>query len=792
MTPVTGLMFGMAGTALILFSGKPTILCKPGRVGWIGLLVGAMSLASLADRILGARQAATAAFDRAAAIEDRPSILTALAFGLTGVALGLLNSKRGKFNWLSEIAIIAAMGISVLALVGYAFDVKAFYRWPSIEPQTGMSFFAAAGFVALGIGLLCARPDRILITVVTGSTTGGTVARFLLLAPVAVPVISAFLQSLLRRSGYYNAEFSNWSFSFFNILAFSAVIGWVATLLHRADTVRRLAEGQVRELNAHLEDRVAERTDEWARANRRLEEQIEQRQRAEKNLREHEASFRLMFFNNPLPIWVYNAATGQILEVNQTAAEHYGYSREEFLRMRISELEATGACAPRASENGIGYCSCKHRAKDGRIRDVETVSHPIELAGQSAVLLVANDITERLALEAQLRQAQKLESIGQLAGGIAHDFNNILTAILGHASMLLTQKQLNAADADAVGEISIAAERAAGLTRQLLTFSRKQVLQTTDLDLNAVVSQIMKMLGRVLGEDVLLQAHYSRTPALLRADQGMLEQVILNLAVNSRDAMPKGGELTISVNATECGEGGLPGAPEAAPGRYICLTVADTGSGIPSDILPKIFEPFFTTKDVGKGTGLGLATVYGIVKLHKGWIVVNSQIGKGAEFHVYLPALTDVTADIRMPITSTRLRRGVETVLYVEDEPSVRLLVGAILRRNGYTVVEAESGPAAKAAWGRSKDSINLLLTDMIMPGGLAGHHLAKEFQSDRPNLRVVYTSGYSFDAIQDQSSLESVHFLPKPFTPEHLLDVLRSCLDSPQPRPVTNTARPP
>jgi two-component system cell cycle sensor histidine kinase/response regulator CckA len=402
----------------------------------------------------------------------------------------------------------------------------------------------------------------------------------------------------------------------------------------------------------------------------------------------------------------------------------------------------------------------------------DTAGNPIEVVG------VWTDVTDRKGLEAQLRQAQKLESIGQLAGGVAHDFNNILTVIQGHAALLLSNSSLGEATLESAQQIALASERAAALTRQLLTFSRKQVMQPRSLDLNEVVSNVIKMLKRILREDVSLRVNYSSNLAMVHADAGMLEQVLMNLAVNARDAMPRGGELIISTSDETIGQDYFQHNAQGAPGEYVCLAVADTGSGIPPDVLPRIFEPFFTTKAIGHGTGLGLATVYGIVHQHRGWIKVYSEIGKGTLFRVYLPIIKEQAPRTNAPIRELNVTGGTETILLVEDEAAVRTLARNVLERKGYSVIEAGSAVEALKNWGRHA-KVDLVLTDMVMPGGLTGLDLMKKLNEELPSLPAIYTSGYSVDIVGKEFELrDGINFLQKPYSPRRLAQTVRDALD--------------
>jgi len=398
---------------------------------------------------------------------------------------------------------------------------------------------------------------------------------------------------------------------------------------------------------------------------------------------------------------------------------------------------------------------------------------PIQIRG------IVMDITERRQLGEQLRQSQKMEAIGQLAGGVAHDFNNILTVIHGHASLLLVDKTLNENAIRSAQQIGQAAERAAGLTRQLLTFSRRQVMQPKRLDLNQLVSNMTMMLGRILGEHITLQLKYWTEPAYIKADASMIEQVMLNLVVNARDAMPKGGQLAIRITTSKADPNYRQYQPESRAEDFICLTVSDTGCGIDSETLRRIFEPFFTTKEVGKGTGLGLATVYGIVNQHQGWIEVDSEIGKGSTFRVYLPSAREATPAEGGKGAQPATRGGHETILVVEDEFAVRELVCSILEGQGYNILSAETGVKALGVWEEHKKKIDLLLTDLVMPDHLNGRELAEKLRAERPKLKVIFTSGYTADVVgKDFVSQQGLHYLQKPYDPQKLTAAVRNCLD--------------
>jgi two-component system cell cycle sensor histidine kinase/response regulator CckA len=643
---------------------------------------------------------------------------------------------------------------------------------------------------------------------------------------------------------------------------------------------------------------------------------ITERRRAEQALRESEERYRLLFENNPQPMWVYDDETLLFLAVNDAACQHYGYTREEFLAMTIRNIrpaEDVPALLRNLESDEREFRRAgvwRHSKKDGTPIEVEVASHALHFLGRPAHLVLATDVTERKRAEEALRQSeqkyrdifdfatvgiyqsnddgslitvnatlaemlgydspeelmqsnldeiyadpearqelisryepqgkghrlevrwkrkdgtpiwlevdaravenpesttryfegfvhditdrrkseeekrrlqeqlvqsQKMEAVGQLAGGIAHDFNNLLTAITGYSELLLGELPPEDLRRSHAEEIRKAGERAASLTQQLLAFSRRQVLEPKVLDVNTVVSDIERMLRRLIGEHIELKTRKEADLWKVRADPGQIEQAILNLVINARDAMPHGGTLAIETANANIDDSFARSHPPTQSGPYVLVTVSDTGVGITDEVKARLFEPFFTTKERGKGTGLGLSTTYGIVKQSGGYVWCDTEVGRGTTFQVLLPRVDEpVTQPEARPVQAP-IHPGDETVLLVEDEPEVRSLVQRILKTQGYTVVTAANPDEALAVAREFKGTIQVMVTDIVMPG-MSGLQLAERLLPTRPNMRVLFVSGYTHDAIGPQGILEpGTAFLQKPFTPNALARKVREVLD--------------
>lgn len=673
-------------------------------------------------------------------------------------------------------------------------------------------------------------------------------------------------------------------------------------------------------LNEDLEYRVTERTGQLVATNRALEKEVAERKLAEDALRDSEKRYRLLFENNPLPMWLYDIETLTFLAVNESAIHQYGYSLEEFLSMTIKDIrppEDVPALLDNISKGFTGFDEAgawRHQKKDGSIIDVEITSYPFNIAGREVELVLASDITKRkraedelvkqrtflrqvidlnphfifakdiegrftlvnqaiaeaygtsvegllgktdadfnlnqeevdwfrrddlevintrqekfvpeevitdacgnvrwlqtikrpiIALdgtvnqmlgvatditarkqaeealhrsEEYLRQSQKMEAVGKLAGGVAHDFNNLVTVINGHADLALRRVSPGEPLYCKLEAIKGAGERAAALTRQLLAFSRKQILQPKVLDLNHVIFETNKMLQRLIGEDIDLLIGLTPDLGKIKADPGQIEQVLMNVSVNARDAMPKGGKLTIETANIYIDEEYARRHVSVPPGRYVMLAVSDTGCGMDAQTRGHIFEPFFTTKEVGKGTGLGLSTVYGIVKQSGGNVWVYSEVGRGTTFKIYLPCVDSPTEEFKVSTNDAQAQVGTETVLLVEDEEMVRDMTREILQESGYQVLEARHGQEALLVAEQYQGAIHLMLSDVVMPG-ISGRELAELLMPLRREMKVLYMSGYTDDAIVHHGVLdEGTAFIEKPFTPNALSQKIREVLDA-------------
>lgn len=512
---------------------------------------------------------------------------------------------------------------------------------------------------------------------------------------------------------------------------------------------------------------------------------IHERVLSEQRLNESKKRYELLFEQAKDMVFVADANTGILLEMNSMAERVLGWSREELLGRSCLLLhpehvrEFYRDVFLKAAEGGLSSVDVMELlAKDGHCVPSELAASSILLpSGQRVVQGVFRDVSERLQLEAQLRQAQKMEAIGQLAGGVAHDFNNVLAAIMLQISMLQGDRRIPSEIHSTLNLVETSAKRAAELTRQLLLFGRRQPAKMSPVDLDQLVSNHLRMLRRLIGESIQLEFSPGSVALWVNADAGMIEQVLMNLVVNARDAMPRGGRIDISLGsvARELPDSRQATKGQISPGTYACLSVTDSGEGIPREVKKRLFEPFFTTKPQGKGTGLGLATAYSILKTHQGWIEVDSEERKGACFRVFIPLIAAPESAAKPVEAPLALPPQKGSVLLVEDDSLVRTFTSLSLKSAGYTVVEAEDGCAALSQWQKAKGRFEIILTDMVMPSGLNGWDVITAIRKESPDVPSVIMSGYASDLPPEAMKARGVAFLQKPFDTAKLVNALRT-----------------
>ncbi len=560
-------------------------------------------------------------------------------------------------------------------------------------------------------------------------------------------------------------------------------IGRLEHSLRDAAALLARREAELRRSGEELEARVAERTSELAVTNRALEAEVAERKKAEEQLGDLNRRLEAVIDASPLAI-IGLDLDGNVQGWSRSAEAIFGWSQDEVLGKPVPIVpeegreEFRGLLDRTAQGDTLSGYVTERRRKDGKPVDIRLWAAPLygatgQVRGKIAVIA---DITEQRRLEQQLTQSQKMEAIGRLAGGVAHDFNNVITVVSGYGHMLLDGVKGNAELSEAAGEVLKAANRAAALANQLLTFSRHQVIQPKVIEVNALVRDMERMLARVIGEDIELQVLIRPGVGSVRADPSQIEQVLMNLVVNARDAMPTGGRLTVETANVTLDETYAQAHPGVAAGLYVMVAVSDTGTGMDAETRTHIFEPFFTTKERGKGTGLGLSIVYGIVRQHGGDIWVYSEPGKGTTFKIYLPQSggVPVVADSPAALQAT----GNETVLVVEDESGVRKLVREVLQRHGYNVLEAASARQAREVEAAHKGTIDLLVTDLMLPDS-NGREVAEAMAASSPGIKVLYLSGYTDHVAIDHGGIsETARFLQKPFSPETLARKIREVLD--------------
>lgn len=566
----------------------------------------------------------------------------------------------------------------------------------------------------------------------------------------------------------------------------------VLQLAHALTRKWRLVEQEKIKLQ-DLAQMVEQRTQELAAAHARLQSEIQARIQTEMALRLSQERFEKAFCASPIAMAIQTFQEERFIDANQRFLALTGLPREQILG-RVP-LDLPPLLAPELRQQ------VRQRLGEGRpVRDLEGVLRHVSgglrqivlsaelfnIGVEPYALFIAQDATERIRLEGQLREAQKMEAVGQLAAGVAHDFNNLLTIIQGHAKLRLSSENLDREIRVSLQEVAEASQRAARLTRQLLAFGRRQLMQRKKVQLNELIHNLHPMIAGVLGEHIQLQCELTEQMPVLHADTSQLEQVLMNLVLNAKEAMPKGGQLTVRTEWQSIDPAYVGQHKEAQLGEFIALTVRDTGDGMGPDVLPHIFEPFFTTKDASQGAGMGLAVVYGIVKQHGGWIEVTSQPGQGSDFRILLPpASPEIKTDLHTrPHLLPTGRQGLEKILIVDAESSLRDLMASLLKTAGYRTVTAGSGLEAVDIWQREQGNFDLLLIDLLMPQSIPGARLAQVFQSENPKLKILFTSGYGEAADPENAPASGRAWLAKPFAPHKLLAAVRASLNGQTPLP--------
>lgn len=557
----------------------------------------------------------------------------------------------------------------------------------------------------------------------------------------------------------------------------------MAHALSKKWQLTQMASRQMEELDAL----VSLRTAELREANARLIGEVAERVAAEEALRRSEERFSKAFHGSPVPMVIQRPDGSDCLDANASFLSLVDASRDTVLAGKVQWWsDPTMASILRDALAGrrlVRGLAASVRTASDDVREVLVSAENLALAEAPYHLFILQDITERVRLENELRHAQKMEAVGRLAAGVAHDFNNMLTVILGYSSMMQSgTPQLDGKLASYLRQVQQAAERATALTRQLLAYSRKQMIQRRPLDLNEIVRQTATMLRRVIGEHIAIDTQFASRLPLVYADASSVDQVIMNLALNARDAMPNGGRLTLSTAEIVIDEAYRARSSEAQLGSHVCLSVKDDGHGMDAATMSRIFEPFFTTKEPGKGTGMGMATVYGVLKQHNGWIEVESALGRGATMRAFLPLSDGVIEEapvetVTEPASSPGAESGESaphrdaTILLAEDEEMLRDFVSTALSSRGYQVLSAANGQEALDLWAERREEIDLLLTDVVMPESISGRELAQKLMVDKPELKVIFTSGYSAELIGPEFERDKEHgFLAKPYLTDDLV----------------------
>ena len=760
MTPLTATCFCLCGAALAFQSAGPTVLgaasVKRGVSRVTAAIAVAISLTGVIEYALGLDIVDESMFHSGHMAWGAAIGLLLVALALSSLDVGLPGAGR-----ISTLLALMAALMGLIAIVRYLYGVEPVYRFlafPAGAPHT------ATLLVLLSVGALLSRPRRALPAVITSDRFGGWMARRLLPVAFVAPIGITWMRVAGQRAGFYGPEFGLAGIAVANVVFFVTVVWLGARSLNRLDDERRLAD----QTTTRFVHELADTADQ---------------------LRASEERFRLFMSHLPAAAFLKDTQ-GRYLWGNAAWRRQFPDEWGDITGKTDADLwpaDTAGIFAAsdaRVREDGVPIQLSETTRIGAEVRQRLVSKFPVQAAGGGVFIGgVALDTTESKRLETQLYQAQKLEAIGLLAGGVAHDFNNLLTVILGFADVGRSALGNSKALLRSLDEIQDAALRAAALTKQLLAFGRKQVMQPRMLSLKAELAQMQHMLRRVIRENVNLNLSLATNIGVVNADPVQIQQIVLNLTINAQDAMPDGGSLTIETANADLDDAYVQGHRDVQEGPYVMLAVSDTGTGMDAETLAHIFEPFFTTKIPGKGTGLGLATVYGIVKQNGGHIWVYSEPGHGTSFKIYLPRVEQVDAlageEVSQP-GSERTELQIATLLIVEDEDAVRSLIVKACMDAGYRVLEACNGEEATALIEGHHGMIDLLVTDVIMPG-ISGRALADRIAELRPQTKILFCSGYAENSIVHHGVLApEVEFLQKPFTPDTLLRRIRSILSRP------------
>jgi PAS domain S-box-containing protein len=747
-----------------------------GLAALVGGLVAVLGAVSFGDLVFGGHFS----FDRPwLALSDPLSRMSPLtAFDLTALGFALAVSARPSRAWLAQLLSVLAMLVATIVAIGYLYrlsNLVGLGGYTTMAPHTDLLL------LAVSIGILFLHPDHGLMAVYTSDSLGGQTARRILPATIAIPIGLGWLRLQGERHGWYDPRVGPPVLIVGTMILLSIVVWLNARMIARVDARRQDFEEELRRANESLEVRVVEKTAQLAESRAVAAESAEM-------------FFQLFEFAPDALVAV--DASGRIERTNIRAIELFGYGRGElvgrpvdvlvpdrFKEQRTSDWAAF-IRAPHAKTMGADL-ELTGKRKDGSEFPVEIVLSPASSPHGPLGLAVIRDLTERRRTEALTRQAeeriqtgQRMEALGQLAGGIAHDFNNMMTVVTGYSELLLTRTGDDHPFQKPLQEIKKAGDRCANLTGHLLAFSRRQVLQPAVVDLGSIVADLNQMMPVLLGEAIAVTVTVAPDLWQVRTDQAQIEQVIVNLVVNARDAMAAGGRLSITVRNRVIDQSVAEAYPEMAAGEYVVLSVTDTGHGMDEQTRARVFDPFFTTKPVGQGSGLGLSTAYGFIKQSGGYIHLESELNKGTTVDVFLPRAASPARSVAAPKTQT-MPGGDETILLTEDEASVRAFLRDVLGQAGYQLLEATDGQSAIAVAARHPGPIHLLISDIVMPG-MNGGELADALMATRPDTRLLLISGYAQHFVVEHTATQTgAPFLLKPFTADELLSRVREILDA-------------